>query len=192
MVSKSQANYIINIGLHIFILFTFLTIFFFLYISKLSKKLINKTFKKGIDQQLDGVLTNLDEWDEKLSYRSPNSVSVNWQSIDQMAKKITANSQGELTEITENNNRLKMIGGGIIIGLLVLIVGLYYYFTRVKYIKIDIGRILMENVIIFSFIGMIEVYFFTKIISKFIPVTPDFAIVTILERVKFNIAKFVL
>jgi hypothetical protein len=56
--------------------------------------------------------------------------------------------------------------------------------------NIDTIKIIIENAIVFSFVGGIEFLFFTKIASKYVPVTPDMLSDTILERVKYKLFEY--
>jgi len=184
MVSQTQANYSLNIGLHVFILFTFLTIFFFAYASKLEKKSIQNALGGIVDKQIGKFLTQVDVWDKKLKPDSyPN---VNWNAVNNLAKKLEKNSQGELPEIIKNNTRLKWIGMAMVVILFVLLIGMYAYFKMVKKYDVHLGRIFTENLVIFAFVGVIEFLFFKHIAAKYIPTTPDFVATTILERVKYR------
>jgi hypothetical protein len=190
MVTQSEASYAINISLHVFILFTFLTVFFFAFISKLSKKSINDALGGIIDKQVGNLLTNVDTWDKKIAPKTyPN---IKWAEVNKLATKIEANAQGELPEIVANNKKLKIIGWMMIGGLLLLLIGMYVYFRFVKKYDVNIGHIFAGNAIIFAFIGIIEFLFFTKIASKYIPVTPDFVATTLLERIKYHVSHTVL
>lgn len=184
MSSQKQANYIINIGIHIYILFTFLTIFFFLYASKLAKKSINRALSNIIDKETNKFLTQLNTMDKKIA-----EVEINWDNVNKIAQKIEQSSQGELSSITEHNERLRKVAISIVIGLGVFLVLLYLYFRLSKGYKIKLGNIILENLVIFTFIGIIEYLFFTRIASKYIPTTPDFVVSSILDRVKYQIAQ---
>ncbi len=188
MVSQAQANYSLNIGLHIFILFTFLTIFFFAYISKLSKKSIQEELGGIIQKQVGSLLTQIDKWYKKIS----PVTSINWNKANKLAQKIIDNSRGELPEIKQNNKRLKIVSVVMIGSLLLLLISMYVYFRFAKGYDVHIGNIFIENIVIFAFIGMIEFTFFTNIASKYIPVTPDFVTTTVLERIKYNISQSLL
>lgn len=186
MITQTDANYSLNIGLHVLILFTFLTIFFFAYASKLAKKSVQDAFGDIIDEQVSKILINIDKLDKKLKPDSyPN---IKWEEVDKLAKKIEANAQGELPEIGKNNEKLKWIGLAIIVSLLVLLTSMYMYFKYVKGYDVHLGRIFAENFVIFVFIGLIEYLFFVHIAAKFIPVTPDFIATAILERVKYRLS----
>lgn len=186
MVSQSLANHSLNIGTHVFLLFTFLSIFFFAYAANLEKESVNKSLKSIIDDQTGTLLAEIDSWDKRLY---PEKTKINWNTINEKAKKLVDESQGELPEIKENNDKLYKFGVAVIIILFILLVTFTLYFMFVKKYDIHIGAILLENFVIFSCVGVIEYYFFSKVAIKFVPITPDFVSVTILERIKKNINK---
>lgn len=187
MVSQSQANYSLNIGLHVLILFTFLTIFFFAFASKLAQDSIQSALGDIIDKETDTFLTQLDSWNKKL-----DKFDINWEEINTLAKKVEAKSQGELPEIAKNNKKLRWIGVAMIASLLALLIGMYLYYKLVKGYDVHLGRIFMENIVIFTFIGIVEFVFFTKIAAKYVPVTPDFVATSLLERIKYQVTRSIL
>ena len=182
MVTAKQANYSLNISLHVLILFSFLTILFFAYISHLEQKSVDDALTNAINGQIGQVLTNLDK-------NQVVSKLIDWKAVNDVATKIQKDAEGELPKVRANHQKLRLIGICMIIGLFALFSGLYIYF-RVKCININIKRILVENLIVFSFVGLIEFLFFTKIASKYIPVTPDLLSKTILDRVKYRFSLF--
>lgn len=182
MVTAKQANYSLNISLHVLILFSFLTILFFAYISHLEQKSVDDALTNAINGQIGQVLTNLDK-------NHTVGPLVDWKAVSDVATKIQKDAEGELPKVRANHRKLRLIGICMIIGLFALFSGLYIYF-RVKGIDINIKRILIENLIVFSFVGLIEFLFFTKIASKYIPVTPDLLSKTILDRVKYRFSLF--
>lgn len=189
MVTQSEANYSLNIGIHVFILFTFLTVFFFVFASNLAKKSINNSLSTIIDDKTGELLNELDKWDKKI--KPDTYPNIKWDEVNKLASKIVINSENELPEILKHNTRLKWIGIVMIISLLVFLIGMYLYYRFVLKLDVHLGYILIENIIIFAFIGAIEAYFFLNIASKYIPVTPDFVATTVLERIKKNTNKII-
>ena len=188
MISETQANYGVNIGLHVVILFTFLTIFFFAYAASLEKKNVDKSLKNIIKDQTENFLTQIDNWDKKLS-PSSKYPTIKWNNVNNMAGNLILNSQGENPKIEKNNKDLKKFGIGFIILLFIILIIVILYLIFVKKYKIHIGSIIIENLVIFSFVGAIEYFFFTHIATKYIPVTPDFVSTTLLDRIKYKISK---
>ena len=187
MIQTENARYYINIFLHVCILFAFLTIFFFAYISRLTTENINSALSGMIEQQVQTFLTEVDQWDKKIL---PGSYpTIIWKEVDNIAKKIYDNSEGTLPSITANNNRLKIIAISAVAGLFLLLIGMYVYFQYVLGLDINIGHIITENILIFILIGFIEVFFFIKIAANYIPTTPDFVESTVLDRIKYQLTK---
>lgn len=184
--ANERINHTINIAIHVLILFIFLTLFFFYYVSRISKRNIKKAFSDIIDKKINELLTETNKWNEKIDI-----VSVDWNEFNNLADDIILNSQKEIPEIVENNNRLKYISIIIIFCMILGIFILYFYYKYMKGYDILVGYIIYENIIIFSLIGTIEFLFFTKIASKYIPITPDFVSITILNRIKSKVSTFI-
>lgn len=176
-------NFSLDIVLHVLILFTFLTIFFFAYVSKLEKQSLDNTVSDVINNKTNTFLTKFDQLSTKYD------VKVNWNIIDNIADNLIKNSQGEVPEIKQNNDRLfKDSIIAIIAGFTLFIMSVIFLKYYMKY-DVHIGHILLLNIVIFSITGAIEYLFFMKVASKYIPVTPDVISNTILERLKYNLGK---
>lgn len=187
MLLENDVNYSTNIFLHVFILFTFLTIFFFTFISNLTKQNVQDAFSDIIDKEVEQLLTGLDGWDKRANPK--NYPNIDYVQLDDLAKKIIANARDGDAAINKNNTRLLWIGIGSVIGLFVLMTAFVLYFSKVKKYNIHLGKTILENIVMFTLVGGIEVYFFLKIVSKYIPVTPDYVGKTILERIKYHITQ---
>ena len=174
-------NFSLDIVIHILILFTFLTVFFFAYVSKLEKQSLDNTVTKTINDNTYNFLNEFDQISNKYD------VKVDWNIVNNIADNLIKNSQGEVPEIKKNNDRLfkgSMIA--ISIGFILFIISIIVLKYFLNY-EIHIGHIILMNVIIFSITGLIEYLFFMNVASKYIPVTPDVISNTMLERVKKNI-----
>jgi hypothetical protein len=51
----------------------------------------------------------------------------------------------------------------------------------------ELGYILLENIITFIFVGIIEIIFFYNIALKFIPTPPSLLLTTLLSKIKYNL-----
>lgn len=175
------ANYRINISLHVLILFTFLTVLFFTYISKLERESISNVITSSINDNIGNTLTKI--------ANSDVDKYINWGNLNNMAKDIQTTSKGESKDVTSNHQRLLIVGICIISGL-AMIISIMYVYYYLNGAKINFMKILIENAIVFSFVGIIEFLFFTKIASKYVPVSPDMLSDTILERVKYKLFEY--
>lgn len=185
MLTNSQVNYSLNIGLHMLILFTFLTIFFFAYVSKLEKKAASDAMEQIIEEQTGNILAQFNKFDGKFT----DKPIIKWSAVRKLAQDIVDKNQGEDKDIKENNEKLRVIGISMIVGLLILWIGSVLFFKFIQKRDINLGHIVVENLVIFAFIGVIEYGFFTKVASKYIPVTPDFVAIRLLERIKYRVSK---
>jgi len=180
MATLKQANYTLNISLHVLILFSFLTIFFFSFISHLEKKTVDKTLTSVINDKVGQLLDNIDKYD----------VKIDWNGVNNIAENIKKDATGELADLKKNHRNLLIVGITMITCLFAILSGLYVYFTLYKGINVSWKRILVENLITFSLVGLIEVAFFMKVASKYVPVTPDLLSKTILDRIKYQFIKY--
>lgn len=173
-------NFSLDVALHVLILFTFLTIFFFTYVSKLEKQTLDNTIINSVSDNTNTLLNDIKQISQKYN------IKINWNNINDIAAKLVKNSKGEVPEIKENNDRLykgSMIA--IIVGYLLflaIVIFLKYYMGY----DIHIRHILLMNIIIFSITGLIEYFFFMNVASKYVPVMPNEISDTMLERIKYN------
>lgn len=173
MIIKSPANYTLNIMLHIFLLFIFLTFFFFIFSSKLEKNNINNYIGNIIDKNVSKILYN---WKTK-SYKN-----INWKEIKKVATNIYNNSDNQIPLIQHNNKKLLFISFIVIIILFFILISLYSYYTIIRGYDINIKHILLENVIIFILICVVEIIFFKFFISKYTSISPNYIVKTPLQK----------
>lgn len=190
MLSEYTVNFGLDVGLHVLILFTFLTIFFFAYISKLEKQNLDQVTSSMIEEKTDSLLNNVKDWQNKLNNWNPKfDVKINWNKVDNLADTLIKNSEGDSPEIKENNQKLFRDSIIFIVALFMIFIGAILYFSLGLGYHIHFKHILIMNAIIFGITGLIEYLFFVNVASKYVPVTPDFTTNTILDRVKKNLNK---
>ena len=173
---------LINVILHSFILFVFLSLFFFLYISKKEKE--------ELDRQTDSICERIPDILDTLKKEDKDKI-IDWKNVRQKAIEEMDYDDLDIDDyIKTNNNEIKyvtiFIGGSIL--FLILLIYLYYAYLLKK--DIDMSYIIKENIIIFISIGIIEFLFFTKVSSKYVPILPVQISTTVLERIKENIMKY--
>lgn len=172
-------SFSINLLCHVFILLTFLTMFFFKYITGLTESHIDVEMQSLVQEQADQLLNFIDKKDTQQIIR--------WDIIGDYADKLIKKSKNNLSFITENNKNLydDSMCALFMMGLVIVILVAYFVFRGVN---LRLKFILMENFVIFAFVGMIEIYFFMNIASKYIPVFPDDAIKSAFSRIKEKLA----
>ena len=168
-------SFSINLLCHVFILLTFLTIFFFKYIAGLTESHIDSELKSLVQDQTDKLLDFIDEKDTRQVIR--------WDIVSVYADKLINESKDNLAFVTENNKNLydNSMCALFMMGLVIVVLIAYFVFRGAN---LRLKFILMENLVIFAFVGMIEIYFFMNIASKYIPVLPDDAVKATFSRIK--------
>ncbi len=149
-------NLFFSVYLHIFLLFSFLTIFFWVVISKTETRTINNEIVSGIDKNLKNIHISSDLFK------------------DDAANYIQKYYQGENSVVKRNNDKLLTFNIAFIILLLIgFLTGIF-----VRYILCGKGinwtEVILENIIILVLVGGIEYYFFMNIASKYVPVLPSY------------------
>jgi len=172
---SQHLSFFINLLCHVLILLTFLTLFFFKYVARLTESHVDSEMKSVVQQQTDQWMAHVDQQDTQQL--------IQWDAVYNVATTLANASSQNMSFITHNNTDLYndsictliMFSIGI-----VLLVG-YFIFRGVN---LQLKFILMENLVIFAFVGMIEIYFFMNIASKYIPVLPNDAIKAVFARIK--------
>jgi predicted PurR-regulated permease PerM len=176
----NSASYNINITLHVLILFTFLTTFFWLFLSNVEKQNINNVSSKLINNQtkdsLDLIKDNLTKINPKINLNKIN--------LNTVANNLENSSKKPNTFITNHNKKLFFTSIIIIASIFTFLITMIIFYKVFKKEPIDFKHIFLENLIIFSFAGIIEYLFFTHVAIKYIPVTPDVATSAIIDKIK--------
>lgn len=162
MENFKNPDFIANIALHTLILFTFLALFFFYYISDITKKAFTHETEQLINDKLDNEI--LDTIKSSEIYKKIMEILP----IDKI--KNIYNKPHELVE--EKNTGLKHTVFAIIITSWVFLSFSFYLFND----KLDLTHLLIDNFGTFLFVGIIEYLFFTEIAYKFIPIPPSFLV----------------
>ena len=159
----TNAEIIINILMHVLILFTILSLIFWFVISKIEKQSITEEINNNINSYFDSLPDN----DKKTIGTFAKDFNVPLSSLRNIYSK-----PDETTEV--NNSWLLSINILYIFIILIIILVLLVtirFFCEVK--DFPILHILKENIVIFLFIGVVEVWFFMNIGSKFVPTKPS-------------------
>lgn len=176
----SDVNFNINLVMHSLILFTFLSIFFVFYISKISKDVFDKEISHLIDESLE------DKLKEFKKIEIVQSIQTQIQPQTDKLKNIW-NKSDKASDLHNKGlfNTLFFVNLLSWIGLIVVIIILKMNTDS----TLNIKDIVIENAIIFTFVGIVEFVFFTKVALKFIPIAPSFISREFLNQVKNQINK---
>ena len=152
-------SFVINMLVHSLLVFVLLSVFFWMYASKL----ITSSLNGQVDRVCSVARKNLNESEHSDTIRT----NVRKYRPD---PKIY---EGDDKEVVALNERL--LNMNIFIGLLFLlfIVSIYAYYKH-RGARIDLKHILIENALLLFFIALIEIWFFTKVARRYIPATPEY------------------
>lgn len=175
--SPKSVNYFINGIIHVFILLTIISAFFFVYVSNLARNKFHDEISDVVNDNLTPALEKADK--DKYIKNMLKNVDLNRISN-------YFNRDNESTK-TENSWLLKSTIAIIVILVLVSILSLVL--IKIFCRKIPFTYILKENLILFTLIGTVEILFFLYIGKKFIPTKPSLVMETVVESLKKDFNK---
>ena len=174
MVSNYTLGLLVNVILHVLILFIFLTILFFTVIAKKEKEETNSRLKSAIKTGINTLLSSIPE---KIWTQDSKAIIKQMQQIEQENK--------EPNTDLENNNTKIFYNVMIIIIMFTVIISFYLlYIIGIKKRKIGFKYIMTENIYIFLILGSLEFIFFWYIIQNYIPIYSEDVEIEILEHIK--------
>lgn len=149
-------NLFYSVYIHLFLLFVFLSIFFWTVISKTESRSINNEITRSVNAGLK-------------NFKIPSQYVT-----DSNGSYLLGLYQGQDITVSRNNDQLFQMN--IIIAVLIFIGLLATIYVRYAFCGklFDIFEVLGENGLILIMVGAIEYYFFTRIASKYVPVKPSY------------------
>ncbi len=194
----TDPTFISDIYIHTLILFTFLTCLFMFYIVKISKVGFNNhlgdildKMKPKIDKMNIGDLIQNSDIDLSLkdlvnsSIFKENIMDINFKNL---INKI--DDEDKFVKLNNDNINKTLILINVL--LWIFIISIVFLYNRLIhghascsiYDKINWVEEIIQNIIVFSVIGGIELIFLNNIIVNFIPVKPSFIATYGLEQIK--------
>jgi hypothetical protein len=190
---NERATLALNITLHVFILFVFLSVFYFAYVSNLeatsTSDEIGSIIRNQVSETLDKIksfgtlakkIPQLAQYDKLVPSR---------ERISGMEKTLREQSNDKSREawIKDNNNNLRVLSVSICLALLLLFFFQVIIYKKTLKLDVNVTHILIENVVLFGIVGIIEYLFFTRIATHYIPVEPDTLATAIIDRTASNL-----
>ena len=171
---KSFVNFTANISIHVLFLFSILSILFIKIISTLESDTINDELKNVIADSIDDNYNKLNQ-NQKLL-------------INEGIKYVDFKNIIKLYDSEDVSRRLNNEGvyNSIYVAIASLIVILFIILLVSKKLcnNVPLKYILIENIIIFAGVGVVEYLFFKYIILKYIPVKPSFIIDYMIKKIQ--------
>ena len=174
----STADFNINLFLHFLLLFTFLTIFFIVFISKISTNAFN-----GEVTHLTGKIV-----DNNIQPLKENK------NFNEVIRTIPTKQLYDL--FSKEDYDVKNTNAGLIHNVISILIFSWILFIVIvvllKYqcgVNLHLEEIIVENLVTFAFVGAFEYYFFTKIAASYVPVAPSFISQQFIDSIKDELKK---
>jgi len=164
----------INIYVHVLFLFTILSMLFIHIISKIESDAINGELS---DLVSDGIQNNYTKLDN--SNKEKIKSVLDMVDLDTLSKLY---DREDKTRKINNKNVFKSMY--MALAVLVIVFILAIAINKGLCHKVPLKHIIVENLIIFTGIGVVEFMFFKYIILKYIPTKPSFMLEYIADRAK--------
>lgn len=149
---NSNVDFVINLVVHSLFLFAFLTAFYFLYGSKVAEN--------GFKNNIHNVIVK-----QSQRFKGYSSTLENVP-LDRLESYYSSHPD---EYVTEHNMWVRYLAYGIIALFVVVLFLISYILHSVCGICINFKTIILENVIVFACIGIIEYLFFTRVAQKYSP-----------------------
>lgn len=172
--NHSRLNTAINIMIHVTILWIFLTLFFSLIMVNIIQTTFDKEIEHAIKDNMKNALSDLTS-DERLLLDTFKSSEV----YATMLRYYALPDEGR-----EQHNKWLIrtawfIGGFLLISTLVSI-----FSAATLCADVPIGQFLLENIILFLGVAMIEGTFFYMIALKYIPIPPSLLVSAVIRNLQ--------
>lgn len=169
---------VLNVFLHALILWGFLTVFFFFYITKLSRDALDDEIGGYIDEYLPKTLENMDS-EQKIRLK----LLLQKLPLERYIDYYNNTPSPDVVSNNEWNQRSAFTS----LGFLAII-----FLTMVVILKfncapgVSVWKIIGENIVAFAFVGLIEFIFFKYVAFKYVPVLPSRITTDMIARLKQN------
>jgi hypothetical protein len=170
-----KINIISDLGVHALILFTFLTSFFLMYVSKLSVEELKGQLNNIIENDLGQMIRENKEKYKELLSQPLNMIPYN---------KLKTYYSKEDPFQKMNNSWLKESLLITNFGLFIIVIGSIFLISNICTLKIDIMDLIKINVLTFLGIGIVEYLFFTRVALNYVPTPPSLLLDTIIRNTK--------
>lgn len=181
MLSPKDVHKGIDLLFHIWILFTFLIIFFMFLHRKDDS--VKKELTSVINDNVPDFLNSIDKLDQRLGS------SIDWNGVNNMAKNIQKKYNSSDQKIDTHNKTLLRNSIFVSVSILILLIGTVIYFVHFKNMEIVLGKIILNNFVIIVIVGVLETLFFMNIKLKYSSVTKFDIINNFIDRTEYHIDK---
>ena len=146
-------------------------------ISKISSDRINKELSDLVNKNINKELDNMSPLQKKFIKDNIKNIG-----IDKLSELY------DIEDITKKNNNYVYFIMKITIILLVIFFIVLIATSKLLCHKLPLKSMFIENIIIFTFVGIVHFIFFKYILLKYIPIEPSFIKKYLIETIKKQFA----
>jgi len=172
--NKFAINFSMNLFVHVIFLFTILSVLFMFVISKLSSDAINNELIDLVNDNVNNHYNNFN-----LEQKNVFKNLLNYIPLEKLSK-----FYAQPEKVRDTNNKHVFSSMKLTMLLLVILLVIIIVVSRLLCHQIPMKHIIIENLIIFAGIGVVEFLFFKNIILKYVPVQPSFIMSYLFNSVK--------
>ena len=173
-----NVNFFLNTVVHILILLLIISGFFFLYVSKLSQDKFKSEVTDLVDQNFNTLIKTADK--DQVVKKLLSEVNVD---------RISDYYQNQTDQVKQLTNtwlsRVTIMAIAMLVFTIIMVVVILKSSCGQC---IPILEIIKENVILFAFVGFVEISFFLFIAKKFVPTKPSLMMESMISSLKANFA----
>ena len=163
----------IAIAIKVSLIFSFLTIFFFVYVTKIEKEEFKKQMNLIVDNIMNDVVINLPTLINSNDSISKENINILINGIiDVMEEKITIESKGPIQDVAIINAGVKKKAFHVLSTILLIIIFITLLLIIFGFC-IPIKQHIKEALIVVFFVALTEFSFLTFIASKYISASPN-------------------
>lgn len=167
--ASSNIIFGVNALLHVFILTTFLVVFYKFYVTKLETDAIHKQLRNMLNKTLPDMFASADSASDQ-KFKTAVQKMKESGILDKLQQLYAENDP----TVTTYNSWLFTSAFITILGLFLLLFVAVFLLTTICGLDIHFGAIVRENIVLFIAIGLAEFLFFTKIALHFVPAAPSY------------------
>lgn len=177
--SSSKEHFIIDMFIHGIILCIVLIVFFLLVVSPLEKDNLQHEIDDQAQSGLEKILNNMSKEDkEKLKS------GLNSDEFKSLLDRLKKSYEQPNKNIEIYNNGITNINITIIIGLIFILITIWITLKISCNKCVRLRSLILQNILLFSMVGIMEYLFFVNIAMKFIPVKPSYMKTVISDKLK--------
>lgn len=170
---------VLNALVNVFILLTFLTVFYMTYAAKLERSVLNEELKRTIGKEMPAALRKAD--------RGKGDIRTTIRASRPELMRLARAYAGDDKATTTYNRMLFGMSAGTCAALLVVIIAVVVVLYRSCLISnrnLHFWDIVRENAWIFLCVGAVEFLFFTHVATKWVPTAPSTMVRALLGTVR--------